>query len=683
MLVLLPCSGPTPATFIEATKSKMAFTLTPSDLTWKSLIIDNCQFISRSSCNIAVIIAKEPLSSYRAIVVKTENGKRTAVFSESADTIPGALQALHDRSAEAVQDYIKTNGFNPVRSRSSKGGHRRTSTCMHSCEDDENDSDSAFSASGGSVSGSSTVTMSDVSDDDMVSVGGGKSKSKKASKGKGERAGRSRSPDHHYNSNTRSSSLGSVTSNNSSEGKLNEDDDGNESVLNDFAFGPPAQQGFRIIRPDQMGKGPPLRNNIPYDTETTGNQQQQYPHHHHHHGHSHGSVPPPPRPGWIPRPPPGDSSRVCQCPPPVGPPPPPQPPSSSVPQMSPVRDIPLLPPLPSGLQYYQQPHQQQQQQQQHVQVQRQRMTGLQQMQHRMQKNAATRQHIMPTNKGGNNHHNNNTSPPPPGGGPSSRPPPMWFFAPPNATGPKPQPPAAAVIHNGRPNSSTGGSGGGGYNPFTTVLSPNLLQSTTPFDALLLIRWPSVTDLSMKKGQALVQFKQLSASSLKDAAVHWVQQQQQQATPKGPPRLLHASVTRVTVAGEACSVVNSSGEDFCRLVQAMMHRTSGDGSRRTTRGGNNENLLPQFEIDVFFDDRHHDDGMTGNGGGGSWAREGSMKGASSPTQQHHSGSSTRSSATAVAGQEQHQHQHGNSSNAFSAAALSGSSSPPLTFGFTDE
>jgi Wiskott-Aldrich syndrome protein len=112
--------------------------------------LENCEFYSVPHARISLVIAKEPLGNFKAIVLRTDYNVRVALLSETAPSFYDALQALHVRSAEAVQSYIGTNGF---AFRSSK---RRSRDIGY-------DSDSA----------SSSVTLDDcesLSDNETVSV---------------------------------------------------------------------------------------------------------------------------------------------------------------------------------------------------------------------------------------------------------------------------------------------------------------------------------------------------------------------------------------------------------------------------------------------------------------------------------------------------------------------------------
>ena len=62
------------------------------------------------------------MGTFKALVLKSENGKRDVLLSETAPSASEALQALHNRSAEAVQNYIGTNGF-AFKKRRARDGH--------------------------------------------------------------------------------------------------------------------------------------------------------------------------------------------------------------------------------------------------------------------------------------------------------------------------------------------------------------------------------------------------------------------------------------------------------------------------------------------------------------------------------------------------------------------------------
>ncbi|KAK3302539.1 uncharacterized protein B0T15DRAFT_496998 [Chaetomium strumarium] len=129
----------------------------PSDRL-RAQILENCAFFSELYARFWLIVSKEPLGDFKAIVVKTVDGNREAVLSEKAPSYQDALEALFVRSAEAVQNYIATNGFACV---SNIGKQTPKHTGGHG-GGDESDTDS-----------SSTVNLSEcesLSDDETVSV---------------------------------------------------------------------------------------------------------------------------------------------------------------------------------------------------------------------------------------------------------------------------------------------------------------------------------------------------------------------------------------------------------------------------------------------------------------------------------------------------------------------------------
>ncbi|KAK0621219.1 hypothetical protein B0T17DRAFT_508589 [Bombardia bombarda] len=136
----------------------MAF---PQTAYWTSQVIENCKFFSRPDAVLSLIVAKEPRGGFKAIVLKTEDGQREALLSESACTLSEALQDLHVKSAEAVHNYITANGFEivPILRKRDIKPHKVTKAVNNGEGGGDganhgNDNDSAFSGSA-----SSTVTM--------------------------------------------------------------------------------------------------------------------------------------------------------------------------------------------------------------------------------------------------------------------------------------------------------------------------------------------------------------------------------------------------------------------------------------------------------------------------------------------------------------------------------------------
>ncbi|KAH6849727.1 hypothetical protein B0I37DRAFT_413182 [Chaetomium sp. MPI-CAGE-AT-0009] len=148
----------------------------------RAQVIENCEFFSGIPARISLVVAKEPLGTFKGIVLKTENGIREAVLAETAPSYDDALRALLIKSAEAVQNYINTNGFalpSSVKSQNSKPSRY----------DDSHESDS------------STVTLDDcesLSDDETVSVTsvGRVKRSRRRRANRANRAGKTSSTKH-------------------------------------------------------------------------------------------------------------------------------------------------------------------------------------------------------------------------------------------------------------------------------------------------------------------------------------------------------------------------------------------------------------------------------------------------------------------------------------------------------
>jgi hypothetical protein len=78
---------------------------------YQDLIYSNCSMVLGDRCEIDIASQLDDAGTWTAHVLMTEKGKRTAIFSESSSALSGALEALHRKSAMAVNQYIATNGF--------------------------------------------------------------------------------------------------------------------------------------------------------------------------------------------------------------------------------------------------------------------------------------------------------------------------------------------------------------------------------------------------------------------------------------------------------------------------------------------------------------------------------------------------------------------------------------------
>ncbi|KAG8166088.1 hypothetical protein KVR01_004640 [Diaporthe batatas] len=79
----------------------------------RAQIVENCSFFSSRDAQIVIILTREPLGNFKAIALRSEkDGEREALLSsESAETVQKAYELLLVKSADAVQNYITTNGF--------------------------------------------------------------------------------------------------------------------------------------------------------------------------------------------------------------------------------------------------------------------------------------------------------------------------------------------------------------------------------------------------------------------------------------------------------------------------------------------------------------------------------------------------------------------------------------------
>lgn len=75
-------------------------------------LAENCCFFSNIRGDISLIITHEPIGTYKAIVLSETNRRREVVISSDGnETVAKALEQLLTKSADAVQQFITTNGF--------------------------------------------------------------------------------------------------------------------------------------------------------------------------------------------------------------------------------------------------------------------------------------------------------------------------------------------------------------------------------------------------------------------------------------------------------------------------------------------------------------------------------------------------------------------------------------------
>ncbi|KAI1085771.1 hypothetical protein F5B20DRAFT_16984 [Whalleya microplaca] len=122
---------------------------------YRSQIRDNCEFFVGKDEFVSVITTKKPAGGFKAYAIRTSEESRDALlFSDVCDSHHSAIQSLHTKSCEAVQQYITTNGF------SHPPDLKKTKLVEDENDGGEDDNEDAASVvSGRSVS--STVALSD------------------------------------------------------------------------------------------------------------------------------------------------------------------------------------------------------------------------------------------------------------------------------------------------------------------------------------------------------------------------------------------------------------------------------------------------------------------------------------------------------------------------------------------
>ncbi|KAF7532990.1 hypothetical protein G7Z17_g13578 [Cylindrodendrum hubeiense] len=78
----------------------------------RNVILSNYRFIHDPKAEIDLVEGKDKISgAWHVHIVKTEDGKRTKVTTETATELHYALGLLHEKSAEALHQYTSTTGF--------------------------------------------------------------------------------------------------------------------------------------------------------------------------------------------------------------------------------------------------------------------------------------------------------------------------------------------------------------------------------------------------------------------------------------------------------------------------------------------------------------------------------------------------------------------------------------------
>ncbi|KAI9167416.1 hypothetical protein HJFPF1_03543 [Paramyrothecium foliicola] len=97
----------------QSMKTTMA-SMGAASVDYQALIHSNCLTFLGDDVDVYINSQVEDSGTWTVHVLKVEDGKRSAVFSESSAALTSALEAVHKKSAMAVNQYVKTNGFGLV-----------------------------------------------------------------------------------------------------------------------------------------------------------------------------------------------------------------------------------------------------------------------------------------------------------------------------------------------------------------------------------------------------------------------------------------------------------------------------------------------------------------------------------------------------------------------------------------
>ncbi|KAL8388573.1 hypothetical protein RB599_009934 [Gaeumannomyces hyphopodioides] len=157
---------PAPETRQLALGSILQYTMAPATnilLDFYGQTIENCRFMSHEDAEIAIITSMDPATGkFRATVVRTEGygrrKKRTVIVSEVGTSLVDAIELLHTKSAEAVQNHVTTIGYDVVPRKKDPKRHKHKSSAGDRWDD------SATSSSSNSDDSEASASDSDASD---------------------------------------------------------------------------------------------------------------------------------------------------------------------------------------------------------------------------------------------------------------------------------------------------------------------------------------------------------------------------------------------------------------------------------------------------------------------------------------------------------------------------------------
>ncbi|KAI0887455.1 uncharacterized protein GGS22DRAFT_109648 [Annulohypoxylon maeteangense] len=173
---------------------------------FRSQIIDNCEFFVSKHDVVQVITTKVATGAYVAYAVRSNEKSRDALLcSERCAAVQDTIESLHNKSCEAVQNYITTNGFayppDLKKTKLSSDGEDDDDRVEEVEEEDDDDADVASVNSGRSASSTVALSCWNSSDDEAASMTPATSADPHASHEKGQKLNNIPTGYHNINTN--------------------------------------------------------------------------------------------------------------------------------------------------------------------------------------------------------------------------------------------------------------------------------------------------------------------------------------------------------------------------------------------------------------------------------------------------------------------------------------------------
>ncbi|KAI5928386.1 hypothetical protein F4810DRAFT_705326 [Camillea tinctor] len=129
---------------------------------YRTQVLDNCEFFVGRDDIVSVITVKDGTGNYKAFAIRSNDSSREALLSsDSFDTVHKAIESLHNKSSEAVHQYIMTNGFSNPPDLTKAGA----------CLDDDDDTTSETTRRSSSSTAAASEEEWNSSDDEAMMTG--------------------------------------------------------------------------------------------------------------------------------------------------------------------------------------------------------------------------------------------------------------------------------------------------------------------------------------------------------------------------------------------------------------------------------------------------------------------------------------------------------------------------------